>query len=197
MRASILATRRSRTRIEDEDQASDVGARVGIGRLLQAGLLLLAHLHELAAARRLRLDGATRRRQRLGRRRTEAGAQLAEHPRVHPVGLADHPHRPGEVARLTRVHAAEARPGRLERLAQDAIVSAARLEDDPCALAGTGLGQGARRGGAVVDPARAAAGMTDVEPVLGDVDADEDLLRHDPCSCPAGYASASPINCSG
>jgi len=30
--------------------------------------------------------------------------------------------------------------------------------------------------------------MVNVEPILGDVDADEDLVCHDPCSCPAEYA---------
>ena len=60
---------------------------------------------------------------------TETGAEVAEHAGIDTVGLADHAHRAGEVARLARVDPAETHPGRLERHAQAVIVAPARLED--------------------------------------------------------------------
>jgi signal transduction histidine kinase len=50
--------------VEHGDEAADVLARLGVGGLLEPHRLLSSHLHELAASRRLRLEGATRRRQR-------------------------------------------------------------------------------------------------------------------------------------
>lgn len=124
-------------------------------------------------------------------------AKLSQQARIHAIGLAHHAHGAGKVTRLARVHTAEANLGDLERFSQPAIIAAARLEDDPDLLLGAGGGKGFDGRRTIVDPPGTVSGMVDIEPILGNVNADKDLLHYDPCSCPAGSAIAVPINCSG
>ena len=128
-----------------------------------------------------------------GRRR----APSSESARIDPVGLADHTHRTREVTRLARVHAGEPDSRDLKRLAQQTIIATAGLKDNPIALPGAGPREGSHRFGGILYPTRTAAGMVNVKPVLGDIDADEDFLHDGSCSCSAGSAPTAPVNGSG
>ena len=94
--------------IEQSDDTADVGASHGVRSLLEAGGFLLAHLDELAAARRLRLERAAFWGQGLGWSGCQTCAQFGEHSCINTVGLADDAHRLREVARLPRIDATEA-----------------------------------------------------------------------------------------
>ena len=103
--------------IEQSDDTADVGARHWVRSLLEAGGFLLAHLDELAAARRLRLERAAFWGERLVGA-VSTVAQFGEHSCINTVGLADDAHRLREVARLPRIDATEANLRGLEGVTQ-------------------------------------------------------------------------------
>lgn len=52
-------------------------------------------------------------------------------------------------------------------------------------------------GACVIYALSTPGGMVDVEPCLGDIDADVDLVHDISCSCSVGSAPTAPNNCSG
>ena len=70
--------------------------------------------------------------------RDGGGRRAREDPRVDAIGLADHAHRPREIACLPWIDAAEPCTDTLEGVAKRAVVTAGRLEDDPCPLVEAG-----------------------------------------------------------
>ena len=97
------------------------------------------------------------------------------------LGYPDHAHRPREIARLPWIDAAEPCTDTLEGVAKRAVVTAGRLEDDPCPLVEAGSGQPAGRFRRIGDTGGSTVRVANVEPVLGDIDTDEKVLHHVPC----------------
>ncbi len=149
--------------------------------LLQPGSFLLAHLNKLPSPRDKRLQGSNLRRHRLCLFGAQTSAELGKHTSIDAISLADHTHRPREVTGLPRIDATELRPHAFQGIAESTVVTASRLEDDPCTFAVAGSSKPSYGYQGICDLDRRLVWMMDVEPIFGNIDTDEEVLHHVPC----------------
>jgi hypothetical protein len=211
--SASLARQTALSRITPLELVLDLGqgllepAEVGVDPLAQGGVGGLApvplrheHLEQLPpachqgaqVAGRLVRQGTRRRPDRLG----EAGDRL----RVEAIGLGQPPHGAREGADLARVDHRDRQAGRGQGRREADLQPAGGLEHDQRWRERDQTGDQRRHALVVVVDGEALAGgaQVDVEPALGDVDADEGgSLVHDPGSLDAGCRALVTVRVAG
>jgi hypothetical protein len=147
------------------------------------------HLEQLPATRHQRRQAAGGLVGQRPRGGSDRLGEMRDRLGVQAVGLGQAPHRAGEGAHLARVDDRDRQAGRGQGRRQPDLQAAGGLEHDQRRREGGQALDQRRHAPLVVVDGEALAGraQVDLEPVLGDVDADEQgCLVHDPVSLDAG-----------